>query len=211
MSVITKTGDRGSTSLFNGDRVLKSDLRVQTYGMVDQLNSQIGLLVSQPYPHPSIREESHRLLPVLDRMIELLSLKVQPELFNIGAILATPMDSEAFRKLPPLSPDGAEQFEELVKEAETHLPRLKHFIMPRGNLMAAQAHVARTICRQAESHVVGFFNSQGTLEKSVCAEVVVFLNRLSDFCFILARVASNIERYNEEHLWVPNRRPGAEP
>lgn len=205
MSVITKGGDAGFTSLFNGRRVLKSDTRVMTYGLVDLLNSQLGVVLSQPLPNLSDHESSRRLSVLLDEMLEHLARKVQPELFNVGGLLATEHESDFFGKIPQISSGSITDMEKQVKDAEEILPPMRFFIMPRGNLLTAQAHVARATCRHVESVTVSFIHTHGLEEVPELAVIPKYLNRLSDYLFILARVAANAEAYDQEDKWVPHR------
>ncbi|MDL5047231.1 cob(I)yrinic acid a,c-diamide adenosyltransferase [Oscillatoria amoena NRMC-F 0135] len=205
MGVITKGGDQGYTSLFNGRRVLKSDPRVVTYGWVDLLNSHLGVVLSQPVPPAQDCGESRRLEHTLHLMLEHLALKVQPELFNVGALLATEHESEAFSKIPRVHDSSVVEMEQMVKEAEKILPPMRFFIMPRGNLLSAQAHVARAVCRHVESVIIDYLHSNGLEVVSELVQVAIYLNRLSDYLFILARVSDNTQSYDQEQKWIPSK------
>ncbi|MDZ4742673.1 MAG: cob(I)yrinic acid a,c-diamide adenosyltransferase [Verrucomicrobiota bacterium] len=205
MGVVTKGGDAGYTSLFNGRRVLKSDHRVLTYGLVDLLNSQIGVVLSQPVPVPQDHPAARDLAIILDRILDHLAGKVQPELFNIGALLATEHDSESFSLIPRVSPESITILEDQIKESEIVLPTMRFFIMPRGNLLASQAHVSRASCRHVESVIIHYLHSNGIEKVPELSQLVVYLNRLSDYLFILARVAANTENYDQEQKWVPRK------
>ncbi len=130
MGVVTKGGDAGYTSLFNGRRVLKSDHRVLTYGLVDLLNSQIGVVLSQPVPVPQDHPSARDLAIILDRILDHLAGKVQPELFNIGALLATEHDSESFSLIPRVSPESITILEDQIKESEIVLPTMRFLSCP---------------------------------------------------------------------------------
>lgn len=205
MGVITKTGDGGYTGLSGGMRVLKSDPRVVAYGLTDWLNSELGMIVSSPFPETGSHPQARPLSELLERMLAFITDPLQQELFTFGAILATPRDSTAFGKVPPPRTELAIRMEEMVVAGEALLPKLRHFIMPRGNLMAGHAHVARTVCRHVESQVVGYFHEQKIMDQSPYREMEVTYNRISDFCFVLARVANNVEQYDGEQRWFPRR------
>lgn len=165
MKIYTKTGDTGETSLFAGGRVSKHDLRVEAYGTVDELNSFLGLIrtYNLPTPAPEWLED------------------VQNVLFTIGADLATPMDAKA-EWLIRLDATHAEHLENLIDTMDETLTPLKTFILPGGTQAAATTHIARTVCRRAERLCVALAEEQPSNE-----QVIVYLNRLSDFLFTLSR------------------------
>lgn len=169
--IYTKTGDDGRTALFGGGRVAKDDLRVSAYGDVDELNAFIG---------------AARAAEMMPRIDEVLA-PIQRDLFSIGALLATPHPEEHKKQLEKakLGDKRIAQLEQAIDDCESELEPLKAFIMPGGTPKAASLHVARTVCRRAERSVV-------TLRKSedVPQIIVVYLNRLSDLLFMLARVAN---------------------
>ncbi|MDZ4816645.1 MAG: cob(I)yrinic acid a,c-diamide adenosyltransferase [Verrucomicrobiota bacterium] len=205
MSIVTRGGDRGSTSLFSGERVPKSDLRIRTGGALDLLNCQLGLVVSSPFPECGTTVESKSLVPILDIMVTHIMNQVQPALFDLGAVISTTPGSAPSFKIPELAPEAVATLEDLIFKAEAGVPKMRQFIMPRGNLMTAQAHVARGVCRQCESYMVELLQSQPGFG-DVLNRPVQYINRLSDFCFILARVASNIEEWDSESKWFPRKR-----
>ena len=166
MKIYTKTGDRGKTKLVDCTEVGKNDLRINCYGTVDELNSQIGVCIAL-CQSVSKTEALHQQL-----------LHIQNYLFNVGSHLACP-DPEVKRSLPPISNDEVIRLEKWIDAWDAELPKLKEFILPGGSLLAAHCHVARTVCRRAERLVVEL-NDQ---------ECVVYLNRLSDYLFIGARTA----------------------
>ncbi len=174
MKIYTKTGDKGTTSLFGGKRIAKDDLRIEAYGTVDELNSFIGLLVA------SFQEESQ--LAILT--------EVQNRLFTIGAALATDPDK------PNSSSDIHESDIEILENAMDNmdqlLPPLRNFILPGGDQAIANAHVCRTICRRAERRVVSLAS-----ESTVDQQIIIYLNRLSDYFFILSRYLSHINQVAE--------------
>lgn len=167
MKIYTKTGDTGETGLFAGPRVRKDHPRIDAYGTVDELNAVLGLVRTEP------------LAPGLDLLLD----RVQNELFDLGAELATP-DAERHG----LRIIGAQQvaaLEVAIDTYEGHLKPLHVFILPGGTRTAALLHLARTVCRRAERLVVLLSASE-----SIANELVVYLNRLSDLLFVLARWAN---------------------
>lgn len=181
--IYTKTGDKGETGLFGGGRVPKDDARVEAYGEVDELNAVIGLAKSQNAP------------PDVDALLA----KIQEQLFTVGAVLATPKGTKASAFIPPLDPGWATEMETAMDRFEEELPPLTHFVMPGGTQAASGLHLARTVCRRAERKVVGLHR-----EELVDADVVVYLNRLSDLLFTLARVA-NLRAGVKDVLWIPGK------
>ncbi|MBS4027397.1 MAG: cob(I)yrinic acid a,c-diamide adenosyltransferase [Ignavibacteriales bacterium] len=179
MKIYTKTGDKGETSLYGGKRVSKSTLRIEAYGTVDELNSVIGICRSMWPP-----EE-------LDGILE----ELQEVLFVLGADLATPLD--ATTKIHRISTEDVEQLEKYIDSIEPQLEPLKSFILPGGTGVASYLHFTRTICRRAERVVV-----QLSKEESIGDIPVIFINRLSDFLFVLARWANKLEG-REEIKWSP--------
>ena len=165
MKIYTKTGDDGTTSLFSGGRVPKTHLRVEAYGTVDELNSVLGLARAH---QPSVQTDDWLA-------------QVQRQLFHLGADLATPLDAKS-EWVVRMDADTVRWLEERIDEMTAALPPLTHFILPGGSLVAAQLHVARTVCRRAERLVVAL-----QAHEPVGDHVLVYLNRLSDFLFTLAR------------------------
>ena len=171
MRIYTRTGDEGDTGLFGGGRVSKDDPRVEAYGAVDELNASIGMA---------------RSIELMPRVDEILT-PVQRDLFWLGAILATPDLVKMQEQLAKARIDDARitQLERAIDAGEDELEPLKAFILPGGTPKAAALHVARTVCRRAERRVV---HLQETVELPPL--VTVYLNRLSDLLFVLARVAN---------------------
>jgi cob(I)alamin adenosyltransferase len=171
MKIYTKTGDAGTTGLFGGGRVGKDHPRVEAYGDVDELNAALGLA---------------RAAEVMPRIDEVL-VPVQRDLFAIGALLATP-DREKMRQhleKARLDDDRIAQLEGAIDEADKELDLLRAFVLPGGTPKAAALHVARTVCRRAERRVVRL-----QADEEIPQVVVVYLNRLSDLLFTLARLAN---------------------
>ena len=171
MKIYTKTGDGGETALFGGKRVPKDNLRVTAYGDVDELNSVIGVVLATP-PY--------------DVESELLG-EVQKDLFAIGGQLASPDPNKVAKALAKaVVPEGrVSAFEAAIDRADTELEPIKAFVLPAGTPKAAALHVARTVCRRAERAVVAL-----NREHPVDPVILVYLNRLSDLLFTLARLAN---------------------
>ncbi len=165
MKIYTKTGDQGETSLFAGGRVTKDHLRVEAYGTVDELNSMLGWARALALPETA----------------DAWLTRAQNELFTVGADLATPLDAEA-EWLVRLAPDAMLWLEAAIDQMDAELPPLKNFILPGGTPAAAAVHVARTICRRAERICVQLSHAE-----AINTAVIAYLNRLSDFLFVLAR------------------------
>jgi len=172
MKIYTKTGDSGETSLFGGGRVPKDHLRVAAYGDVDELNSFLGLVRATPPAHD------------FDPLLE----SIQRDLFSIGGHLATPDPDKVKKALEKaeLSAERIALFEKTIDSADRELPPLKAFVLPAGSPKAAVLHVARTVCRRAERSVVHLGH-----EAPVPDLFLVYLNRLSDLLFTLARLANH--------------------
>ena len=188
MKIYTQTGDRGKTGLFSGERVPKSHQRIEAYGDVDELNAVLGALRAH------LRPDSHELIEEL--------VGIQSELFHIGAWLATTPGSPSAAHLKEISMDCAKDLELSIDRMENGLPPLKDFILPGGHITAAWAHVARTVCRRAERHVVrlSFKSADSEGEEKPYWGVIMFLNRLSDYLFMLARYLNRKEGVDES-LW----------
>lgn len=179
--IYTRTGDAGETGLFGGGRVRKSSARVTAYGEVDELNAVLGWALT--------RIEDDEIAPRL-RVI-------QGDLFALGAHLATPPDARSRAHLPPLPEERPGEFEGWIDAAEAQLDPLHSFILPGGAEAGAALHLARTVCRRAERGVVALAG-----EEEVAPAILVYLNRLSDLLFDLARLA-NRRAGVEETPWRP--------
>jgi cob(I)alamin adenosyltransferase len=183
MKIYTRTGDLGTTALFGGDRVEKHNLRIEAYGTVDETNAALGLA-------RSLAKEMD-----LPKSFDALLHRIQSTLFILGADLATPTESKA--TVPRIEADHAGELEAQIDAFEAELPPLKHFIMPGGAKAAAAMHIARTVCRRAERLAVAL-----SRESEINAEGIVYLNRLSDLLFVLARWVN--QRAGElEEAWKP--------
>ena len=164
MKIYTKTGDKGQTSLFGGKRIAKDHLRIEAYGTVDELNAFTAVLHDQcPY------EEVKSTLAA-----------IQSLLFNLGSVLAS--DPEKDYSLPGIKPKHIEELENKMDSMDAVLPELKNFILPSGHPMVSAAHVCRTVCRRAERRLVTLSH-----ESAISEINGIYLNRLSDYFFVLAR------------------------
>lgn len=176
MKIYTGTGDRGKTSLFSGERVVKSDDRIEAYGDVDELNSAIGTLMAV------LPEDQVELFTELQL--------IQSELFQMGAWLATVPDSPVAEQLQAVTLAPAIKLEAAIDRMEAFLTPLKTFILPGGHLSAALAHVARTVCRRTERHVIRLLwadEMKGDKVREQIQNIIVYLNRLSDYLFVASR------------------------
>ncbi len=180
MKIYTKTGDKGTTALFGGKRVLKSDLRIDAYGTIDELNSWIGLLRDQEVNH--------------DRAEELI--EIQDRLFTTGSILAVEPGNTKV-KVPALHDSDVIFLEQKIDAMELQLEPMKSFVLPGGHPSISFGHLARTVCRRAERLVIAL----GAVE-TVPPVVIQYLNRLSDYLFVLCRFMTR-ELSAGETPWKP--------
>jgi len=193
-SIATKTGDTGKTGLAGGLRLSKSDLRVEAYGTVDELNAVVGIA------NVSCQEQSGQ-----DPRVGLLAAivrRVQHELFNLGSILATKPE-DVHPKQARITGAEIAQLEREIDAMNEDLPPLRSFVLPGGTRLNAELHLARTVCRRAERLVVALAR-----EEDVPAEAVRYLNRLSDALFVWSRWA-NFVLHIPELLWDPNQSASA--
>ena len=179
MKIYTRTGDSGDTGLFGGPRVRKDDIRIEAYGTVDELNAVLGLARAEPASAD------------LSQLLESL----QHDLFVIGAELATPEPGQ--QQLPAIGTADVERLEGCIDQYEAELPPLKQFILPGGSAGGATLHVARAVCRRAERCVITL---QGKSETEISSSIIIYLNRLSDLLFVLARFA-NQQAAQPEIAW----------
>jgi cob(I)alamin adenosyltransferase len=175
--IYTKTGDKGSTSLIGGARVPKSHIRIESYGTVDELNSYLGV-VSDSAANEKISEWLQ---------------EIQDRLFTIGSALATSPDKEVKMKLPDLHLEDVTWLEQRIDEMNEVLPEMRSFILPGGNLASSTAHVARCVCRRAERICVHMQQDK----EEVPDLIIQYLNRLSDYLFVLARYIVHINGAQE--------------
>ncbi|PRP66962.1 cob(I)yrinic acid a,c-diamide adenosyltransferase [Nonlabens agnitus] len=189
MKIYTKTGDTGETSLFGGTRVPKSNMRIDSYGTVDELNSWMGLLRDQP----------------VDDATKKFIIEIQDHLFTIGAILATPPEKELLKNgqerlnISKISDDHVAQLETQMDLMEEGLPQMTHFILPGGHQSVSFCHITRTVCRRAERLAVDL-----NISEPIDPQVIKYLNRLSDYLFVLARKLSK-DLQAEEIKWIPKK------
>lgn len=190
MKIYTRTGDSGTTGLFGGGRVAKNDPRIRAYGTVDETNSTIGLARAHLSASLSISgSHSVRLNDTLKR--------IQAELFVVGADLATPLDARA--SVPRVGTAHVTMLEEDIDRFDGELPDLRHFILPGGTLCSSTLHLARTTCRRAEREAV-----EAIASIELNPDTIVYLNRLSDLLFVLARWG-NLAAGVEDTIWEPDK------
>lgn len=183
MKIYTRTGDDGSTSLFSGGRVRKDHLRVEAYGTVDELNSVLGVVrVNKPAPQINAWLET-----------------VQNQLFRVGADLATPLDAAA-DWIVRIGQEEIDWLERGIDEMDEALEPLRNFILPGGTPAAAQLHVARTVCRRAERVTITLAEHE-----TLGQHVIIYLNRLSDWLFTLARYENHLGGISEAKWSVRNQ------
>lgn len=190
MKIYTKTGDKGTTALFGGTRVPKHHMRIDAYGTVDELNSWIGLLRDQP-----VSEETKELL-----------IHIQDRLFTLGAILATDPEKALLKSgkerlnIPKITEENITRLENSIDIMNEELPPMTHFILPGGHVSVSYCHISRTVCRRAERLSSLLFENEPFDEF-----VLKYLNRLSDYLFVLARELS-LDLQAEEIKWAPEKK-----
>ena len=183
MKIYTKTGDKATTSLFTGTRVPKHHARIEAYGAIDELNSYLGLVRDQKIDaHPkSILE------------------KIQDKLFTVGAILATEPKKDQRLKIERITDEDIHLLEIEMDGMNEELPAMTHFILPGGHTTVSYCHIARTVCRRAE-RMISYLNENEPVSENVLA----YINRLSDYLFVLARKLSS-DLKAEEVKWIPEK------
>lgn len=182
MKIYTKTGDQGTTSLFGGRRISKDDLRIEAYGTIDELNSAVGMLNNF----------------IQEAQLKIHSLDIQSYLFVIGSNLAADPEIHTI-KVPDLEVSKTNLLEVWIDEMEKELKPLQYFVLPGGSQGSSQAHICRTICRRAERRVVSLSQME-----SVHPEIIIYLNRLSDYLFVLSRYLNHLSEI-EEIYWKPSK------
>jgi len=180
--VYTKTGDDGTTGLYGGARVPKYDLRIESYGTVDELNSYVGLIRDQVTEDDKIK----------------VLLEIQDRLFTIGAILAAQPGKKNL-SVPELHETDVELLEKQIDAMDDKLEPMKHFVLPGGNVLVSHTHIARCICRRAERLVVHL-----SVDNEVDGLIIKYLNRLSDYLFTLSRMFAK-ELGAHEQPWIPRK------
>jgi cob(I)alamin adenosyltransferase len=182
MKIYTKTGDKGETGLFGGERVSKDSLRISAYGTIDELNSFIGYSITE------IKDQS-----VKDNLI-----KIQNYLFTIGSDLATPeTDKNTKLNIQRTPKSFYKEIEKMIDHYDAQLEELRNFILPGGSRSSALLHICRTVCRRAEREVVALKNSV-----TIGDNIVIFLNRLSDLFFVLSRFENKVSNHPDTK-WLP--------
>lgn len=181
MKIYTKKGDDGSTSLYGGQTVSKSSKRIAAYGTVDELNSVLGMILAEDHSN-----KTNSLLTT-----------IQEQLFVLGADLATPFSKET--RINRISNEEIVFLEKSIDDMETELPPLKNFILPGGTKAGATIHFSRTVCRRAERMAV-----ECAAEEYLSPESIKYLNRLSDFLFVLGRYENHISG-TKENPWIPKK------
>ncbi|MBU2899643.1 cob(I)yrinic acid a,c-diamide adenosyltransferase [Maribacter dokdonensis] len=190
MKVYTKTGDDGTTGLFGGTRVPKHHIRIDSYGTVDELNSWLGLIRDQQ----------------IDEVHQQQLIAIQEHLFTVGAILANDPEKELLKngeerlKITKVGHTEINYLEQAIDEMDGQLPQMTHFILPGGHTTVSYCHIARTVCRRAERIATLLFQTE-----PFDINVLSFLNRLSDYLFVLARKLSYNLQANEIK-WIPNKK-----
>ncbi|WP_339727082.1 cob(I)yrinic acid a,c-diamide adenosyltransferase [Maribacter stanieri] len=190
MKIYTKTGDDGTTGLFGGTRVAKHHIRIDSYGTVDELNSWLGLIRDQ------------KIDPIYQQQL----ITIQEHLFTVGAILATDPEKEVLKngkerlKITKVGTTEIEFLETSIDQMDGQLPQMTHFILPGGHTTVSYCHIARTVCRRAERISTLLFQSE-PFDKNVLS----FINRLSDYLFVLARKLS-YDLQAKEIKWVPKKK-----
>ncbi len=180
MKIYTKTGDGGDTALFGGGRIGKEDIRVEAYGQVDELNAVLGMARSEG-------------LYSMDALMQSL----QDQLFTVGSVLATPAGSKAEKAIPKIKAGWITAMEQAIDGFDAQMEPLTSFILPGGTKAASVLHLARTVCRRAERRTVPLMRAG-----KIGPEVIVYLNRLSDLLFTMARFA-NFKASVKDVPWQP--------
>ena len=189
MKVYTKTGDKGTTSLFGGARVPKHHLRIESYGTIDELNSYIGLIRDQD----------------INPFYKTILMEIQDRLFTVGAIMATPPEKEVLKNgqqrlnINRISEKDVNLLEDQIDAMDAELPPMTHFVLPGGHSTVSYCHITRCVCRRAE-RLATHLNEEEPIDEAV----LTYLNRLSDYLFVLARKLSH-DLNAEEIKWIPRK------
>jgi cob(I)alamin adenosyltransferase len=182
MKIYTKTGDKGETGLFGGERVSKDSIRISAYGTIDELNSFIGCSITE----------------IKDTSIKENLIKIQNYLFAVGSDLATPETENNAKLNIQRTPEWFyKEIEKMIDHYDAQLEELKNFILPGGSKAASLLHICRTVCRRAEREVVALKNSV-----TISENIIIFLNRLSDLLFVLSRFENKVSNHPDT-IWDP--------
>lgn len=179
MTLYTGSGDGGNTGLFSGERISKANARIQASGAVDELNSFLGALIAEI---PNTQTDLITALQI-----------IQSDLFLVGAWISTTPDSPAASQLQPFDTNRVANLEKGIDDMLGVLPKLDRFILPGGHLASAWAHIARSVCRRCECHAVQLYQHAQTGKQPENAQIILqFLNRLSDYLFVIARYCNQL-------------------
>ena len=190
MKIYTKTGDKGTTALFGGTRVPKHHIRIDSYGTVDELNSHIGLIRDQK----------------IDSHYKDILINIQDKLFTVGAILATDPEKATLKNgkqrlnIPKINQYDIQLLEDEMDKMDAQLPPMTHFVLPGGHQTVSFCHIARTVCRRAERLASALYDLEPFQQ-----DTLTYLNRLSDYLFVLARKLSQ-DLKTEEVKWIPKKK-----
>lgn len=187
--VYTKTGDQGETGLVSGNRIPKSDIRIDLYGELDELNSRLGLCASEL----SVDLEFQQTVNFLHH--------IQSAIFDLGSNLACEIENRAKYNLPQISDEFVSDLEFEIDKLDAELPPLKNFILPGGSVVAASIHIARTNARSVERKIIGYYEKT---KEELPPNSIIFVNRLSDYLFVLARYVNKMKGV-EEINWRPRK------
>lgn len=183
MKIYTKTGDEGMTSLIGGKRVAKNSARLESYGTIDELNSVLGMIRSFPMA-PEVEDEL---------------VEIQSRLFDVGGNLATDPENAPLKMKLGVKEKDIERLEKAIDRMDGEVPPMTHFVLPGGNEVVSFCHIARTVCRRAERRILDLGG-----EAEVDALVLKYVNRLSDYLFILSRKLAH-DSGLEERKWIPEK------
>jgi len=189
MKIYTKTGDKGTTALFGGTRVPKYHIRIDSYGTVDELNSHIGLIRDQK----------------IDARSKEILIHIQDRLFTLGSMLATDPEKAMLKSgkerlnIPKINEENIERLETEIDRMNDDLPPMTHFVLPGGHTTVSYCHIARCVCRRAERLATLLHH-----EEPIDERVLIYLNRLSDYLFVLARKLTH-DLQAEEVKWIPEK------
>jgi len=183
MKIYTKTGDKGTTALFTGRRVPKHHIRIESYGTIDELNSHLGLLRDQE----------------MDAHSKEMLVLIQEKLFTMGSILATEPDKDKRLKILRITQEDIALLEKEMDQMNENLPEMTHFILPGGHTTVSYCHIARTVCRRAE-RMISYLHENEPVPETLLS----YVNRLSDYLFVLARKLSK-DINADEIKWIPEK------